>query len=235
MRRDRRSSPSSYSVSASSASPRVADQVGRGRAGAVHPHVERAVAAEREAARRVVDLEGGQAEIHHHAVQPLHAVVGQQREHVRRRSRAAGAAGRGTARRQRGAAGDGVRVAVDRPQACNRRRPGWPTHSRRRRTWRRDRWRRPAGTRARPSTSASMTGMWPGHAVPAAPGRLSPRRRGAAAGLVRPALLGGGRVPDLEDVGRAHERRPAPLTARRARPGPSSEQAMRPSLSASTG
>ena len=45
------------------------DQIGGGRAAAAHAHVQRAVGAEREAARRVIELERRDAEIQHHAIQ----------------------------------------------------------------------------------------------------------------------------------------------------------------------
>ncbi len=43
-------------------------QIGRGDAGTRHAHVERPVAAEREAALALVELHGGDADIEHHAV-----------------------------------------------------------------------------------------------------------------------------------------------------------------------
>ena len=47
---------------------RLVDEVGGARALALHAHVERAVAAEREAALRLVELHGGDADVEHDAV-----------------------------------------------------------------------------------------------------------------------------------------------------------------------
>ncbi len=52
---------------------RGGDHVGRVRAGCAHAHVERTVEAEREAARRLIELHGGDAEIEHDAVDGVKA------------------------------------------------------------------------------------------------------------------------------------------------------------------
>ena len=90
------------------------DQVGRGRAAAAHAHVERTVAAEREAARRIVELEGGDAEVQHHAIQRGDAALCQQVQHVAEPAMDQMQPA-GKSRGQAGAAGDGVGIAVDRP------------------------------------------------------------------------------------------------------------------------
>ena len=63
----------------------------------------------------IVELEGGHAQVQHHAVQRGNAGLAEQGEHVAEialdQVQAAGMAGG-----QRGAAGDGVGIAVDRPQ-----------------------------------------------------------------------------------------------------------------------
>ncbi len=59
------------------------DQFGRRRRAVVaHPHVERAIETEREAARRLVKLHRGNAEIEGDAVDALDALGRQQRRHL---------------------------------------------------------------------------------------------------------------------------------------------------------
>ena len=53
---------------------RARDDVGRGRAGLAHPHVERTVETEREAALGLVELHRGDADIHHDAVDGIDAL-----------------------------------------------------------------------------------------------------------------------------------------------------------------
>ena len=96
------------------------DQIGCGRAGTIHPHIQRAIATKREAASRFVELIGGHAHVQHHAVKSGNAALGQQVEHVAElavdQMQAAWEPGG-----EAGAAGDGVRIAVDRPQCAGRR------------------------------------------------------------------------------------------------------------------
>ena len=96
------------------------DQIGRGRSAAAHAHVQRAIAAEREAARRIVELERRHAEVQHHAVQRGDAALCQQFQHVAELAvdqvQAAG-----EARDQAGAARDRLGIAIDRPHRAGRR------------------------------------------------------------------------------------------------------------------
>ncbi len=95
------------------------DQIGGGRPAAAHAHVERAIAAEREAARRIVELEGRHAEVEHHAIQGGDAVLRQQIQHVAELAMDQMQTA-GKARGQTGAAGDRLGIAVDRPHRAGR-------------------------------------------------------------------------------------------------------------------
>ena len=61
---------------------KVHDQVRGGRPLGAHAHIQLAVTAEREAARRIVDLEAGYPEIEHDAVQRGNPVRRQQLQHI---------------------------------------------------------------------------------------------------------------------------------------------------------
>ena len=88
------------------------DHVGGGRPVGAHAHVERALAAEGEAALRRFDLHGGDADIEHDAVDPLVTVVAG--DLVERREAALGERQPATGRAfERGAAGNRRGIAVD--------------------------------------------------------------------------------------------------------------------------
>ena len=206
MRRDARSSPSSNSRSASSRSGSGVDQVGGGRAGAVHAHVQRPVAAEREAARRIVELERGHAEIQHHAIQ-----------RGRRRAPPAGPAcrrtghGSGAAGRESGRPGSAPRAIASGSRSIAHSVQGAASQDRRRIAAAAERAveidAAIARGRADASTSASMTGTWAGMGLAH---RAALRRQGEAADARALARLGAAafgrrRLPDLEDAAQAHE------------------------------
>lgn len=95
------------------------DDVSRGRPRLPHPHVERPVEAEREAAAGLVELHRGDADVHHHAIDGVDALgradLGEIRETVLDQRQPAG----GTLD-QLGATGDRRAIAIDRDQAGSR-------------------------------------------------------------------------------------------------------------------
>ena len=189
-------------MSASSASGSVFTRSAADGPALLHAHVERPVGAEGEAALGLVELEGGDAEIHHHAVELRRRRAPPAGRACRRSGPRPGAAGRDARAASAGAAGDRVGVAVDARRACSSaRRRGSPRHSRRRRRWRRDRWRR-RGAQAWPAPR-QHDGEVAGHGAPR-------RGRGAGMGQLEVARAGAWRraiwafgalgVPDLEAV-----------------------------------
>ena len=223
--RARRSSPKWKKMSASSASEARVDEVGGAVAVALHAHVERPVVAEGEAALGLVELHRGDADVEHDAVD----AVGSPRS-ATIASRSPKRPGTSTSRpfafaTSAGAAGDRVRVAVDRDDAGRGgSRRGCLACSRRRRRCRRRRRRR-ARRRARraPPPGAPARGA-PARPRPASRHAPSSRRSGRRpARSSRRARISSGPAPSPAPPPGARESAPAPRSgtcarARRRRP-----------------
>ena len=82
-RRDRGSSPSSYSNVGNLGFVRFVDEIGRAHAGLLHPHVERSVGLKGKAALGAVELHRGHADIEGDAIDLIDAALGERLDHAR--------------------------------------------------------------------------------------------------------------------------------------------------------